>query len=309
MIAKPVQLLAGSWTSRGNDALHLSLLHTNDLHGNMKAVTHHGYLRMGGFDKVSACISQLRKEKDNLLLLDAGDICCGDASHEADHNALLSGMQRAGYDAALPGNRDFEAGADYLVHQWRSSRFPLLASNYRFRNNALQQLHQPYHIVRKGALRIGILAAGIDPAGLLPASLKTELNYQDPIETCSRLATFLKMEQHCNLVVCLSHLGYQNKKAVDDLQLGARSRNIDIIIGGHSHTFMATPYIQRNADGHEVILNHAGFGGIALGTMEIGFNDSGQKNSLHFNNMLVGARNNQWVHRVHSQSPTTYPTL
>lgn len=296
LVAKPVSMVSnsiGKGFMPGNN--QITLLHTNDLHDNLLPVTHERYAKMGGFQKTSELIASIRKRNANTLLVDAGDISCGDASHSEEHKNLLKGMQRAGYDAALLGNRDYAGGTDLLKEYWQQSGIPLVASNYNFRDSQLGSLQQPYRIVQKGNIKIGIIGAGINMRGLVPGEVNDAVQYRDPVRDLTAISTMLKQQYHCQLVVCLSHLGYKNEKAIDDLTLAAQSMDIDIIIGAHTHTFMAAPQIVLNKQQQEVIINHAGYGGIALGNISISFDDDGNKNGLQFNNMLVGARGNKWV--------------
>lgn len=274
---------------------NVMLLHTNDLHNHLAPLNHDVYSGLGGFETTARVISSIKQEHKNVLLLDAGDIFCGNSRHQTEQETTLQMMKSAGYDAVLLGNRDYEAGIDYLQEKWAKHNIPLVASNYSYKAGWLKNSQQPYKIVRKGTIKIGIVGAGIDMKGLAPVS--GSVQYNDPLKEVTTIATMLKQEEKCQLVVCLSHLGYKNKNAIDDITLAAQSKNIDIIIGGHSHTFMQAPQIVLNKHQQEVIINHAAYGGTVLGTMTISFDEHGIKSKVSFNNLMVGTENNKWIQK------------
>lgn len=293
----------GSFFSFGPRNDHsVTLLHTNDLHNHLKPVTHDMYSNMGGFEETVGIISKIKNEKNNVILVDAGDIFCGNMHHRKEYGTILQMMHSVGYDAALLGNRDYEAGTDFLQDQWPENDIPLVTSNYSFKDNWLRSLQHPYKIVHKGAIKIGIVGAGINMKGLVPAHVNDQVQYTDPVKKLVAIATMLKKEKKCQLVICLSHLGYKNKNAIDDITLAGQSKNIDVIVGGHSHTFMRTPQIVLNQEQQEVIINHAGYGGILLGNMKISFDGNGNRNQVTFNNLVVGTENNKWINRNYSRA-------
>lgn len=295
-IANPFNLFAqpGSAFFGNNKRNCLTLLHTNDLHNLLNPVSYESYSQLGGFENTVRVISKLKKENSNVLLLDAGDIFNGNINHQQEQETTIKIMQAAGYDAVVLGNRDYETGFDYLQQQWQKNNTSLIAGNYTFGSSAVQSLHQPYKIIYKGNLKIGITAVGINMNGLVAGVIHRGVNHKDPVSTLNSIARYLKKEEKCDMVVCLSHLGYKNIKAIDDISLAKQTQNVDVIIGGHSHTFMSAPAIVLNKNQQEVIINHAGFGGIALGNMTISFDDYGNKTMVDFNNRMIGTENNNW---------------
>lgn len=251
----------------------LTILHTNDIHCDP------------AFDRTAKQISDIKRKETNVLLVDAGDIFSGDLGEKSNHHYVTKLMQSAGYDAVLPGNHDFRAGLDYFEQHWQNIRIPLVVSNYSFENTNIKYLHQSYKILHKGDIRIGIIGAGINLNDLAPREVVNSIVYRDPVAPLSFIATRLKQEKKCHLVVCLSHLGFKNRSTIDDLELAAQSENIDIIIGGHSHTIMKTPSIVLNKQHREVIVNHAGCRGNALGNIQMSFNDKTEKTGVQFNNI------------------------
>ena len=293
-IAKPLKIFAGDGAAFSffNAQNSVTLLHTNDIHNLLSPVTFGARENLGGFEKTVSLISEIKSKKSNVLLFDAGDIFSGNMRDEKEHTLTLKMMRYAGYDAILPGNRDYQAGSDYLQQQLNN--MPLITSNYSYSDSRLKDLHQPYKIMYKGNIKIGIIGAGINMKGLVGGDVNGKIQYKNPIKELSSIAAMLKKEKKCNLVICLSHLGFKNKKATDDIVFAKQSKDIDVIIGGHSHTFMQSPCIVLNKQGQEVIINHAGYGGIALGNINISFDDDGYKNMVSFDNLMVGTKDNKW---------------
>jgi 5'-nucleotidase len=162
----------------------------------------------------------------------------------------------------------------------------LLNSNTKFKNTWLNASQQPYKIIWKENIKIGILAASLDISNLIP-SMRSAMYFKDPIVELNKIAGFLKEQEKCNIVICLSHLGFKNTEAIDDITLATRSENIDVILGGHSHTFMSAPYIVLNKRNREVIVNHAGCKGLEIGQLMFEFNGHGEKANVQFNNIMV----------------------
>jgi 5'-nucleotidase len=285
LIAKPFKTFAGISSSfQGNAGNTITLLHTNDLFNTLSPVMDNGpYTGLGGFRQTTQLISQLRNESPNLVLLDAGNTFSGNTQHQDEHRETLQLMQAAGYDAILPGHHDLAAGTDFLNQQFTTHTIPVIVSNYRFADSGFQSRTSPYRIVWKGNIKTGIIGAVNDCSSC-----------DDPLKEMNELATLLKKEKHCDLVICLSHLGYTNRKAVDDITLAQQSTGIDIIIGGHSRTFMQRPAIVLNKNKEEVIINHAGHSGIVLGRMDIGFDEQRRKNKVVFQNMMIGMPGLKW---------------
>jgi 5'-nucleotidase len=286
-IGNPMHLLAGQnsilpFSKLGSGKL--TILHTNDLHNQLNSTFYKGKYS-GGFHKAAHCISTLKNDNHSLLF-DCGDICNGNTGDEHLHAKTVQLIKQLGYNAVLLGNRDFETGIDYVQHHWEKTGVTLLNSNTRFNHSWLQASQQPYKIIWKDNIKIGILAASIDMNNLIP-SVKGAMHFKDPIVELNAVGRFLKHNEKCNIVICLSHLGFKNKDAVDDITLATRSENIDVILGAHSHTFMTTPYIVMNKQNREVIINHAGCNGLEIGQLMFEFNGHGEKANVQFNNIMV----------------------
>lgn len=253
----------------------LTILHTNDQHSRLDPFPMDGSRNAGrgGIARRMTLIQQIRQEQPNTLLLDAGDIFQGTPYfnlYKGEPEILA--MNRLGYDACTIGNHDFDAGIDNMRDQFAKASFPFLIANYDFRKTVMDERTQPYKVFKKDGVRVGVFGLGIQPNGLIPANLYKEMVYTEPVETSAFIARKLRADERCDYVICLSHLGYKyNDTTVSDQVLAARSQDIDLIIGGHTHTFLDAPVTLPNANGKPVLVNQVGFGGINLGRIDLTF--------------------------------------
>jgi 5'-nucleotidase len=259
----------------------LTILHTNDVHSRIDPFPMDGSRNqgLGGVARRAALVHKIRSEQSNVLLLDAGDIFQGTPYFNMYGGELeMSIMSQMGYDAATMGNHDFDNGISGFLKQLPHANFPFLVSNYDFSNTALKGETQPYKVFKKQGLKIGVFGVGIQLHGLVNKKNYEETEYLDPVSKANEVATILKKDLHCDLVICLSHLGYKYKTdKVSDQILAKSTRNIDLIIGGHTHTFMKAPEEIANLDGKATIINQVGFAGINLGRIDYFFNrDTGK---------------------------------
>ncbi len=188
-------------------------------------------------------------------------------------------MSAMGYDATTMGNHDFDGGLENYEKQMREQgNFPVIISNYDFSDTVMHDRYISRKVFTKGDLRIGVTGAGIEMDGLVPPALYGPTRYLDPIAHATAEADILKHDEKCDLVICLSHLGYKyDNTKVSDIHLAQNSRSIDIIIGGHTHTFMDQPEYYRNKEGQSVMINQVGWAGIRLGKIEVTF-EANRKN-------------------------------
>ncbi|CAM4002635.1 metallophosphatase [Flavobacterium branchiophilum] len=253
---------------------HLTILHTNDVHSYIDPFPADDPRNpnMGGVSRRAEVIHHIRKENPNVLLLDAGDIFQGTPyfnyyGGELEFK-LMSMMQ---YDAATIGNHDFDNGLDGLLAQMPHAKFDFLSANYDFSKTQLDSFVKPYKIFIKNGIKVGVFGLGVALYGLVDKKNYKETVYLDPFEISQDMVKILKHEQHCDLVICLSHLGYQYKnepQKPSDLQLAAASKGIDLIIGGHTHTFLDKPTIVKNAEDKDVIVNQVGCYGLNMGRID-----------------------------------------
>lgn len=270
---------------------HLTILHTNDVHSRIDPFPMDGSRRqgLGGAARRAALIDQIRSEADHLLLLDAGDIFQGTPyfnffGGELEFR-LMSEMQ---YDAATIGNHDFDAGVDGLAKQMQHAAFDILTCNYDLSDTPMAGKTREAQVYQKGEVRIGVLGVGIELRGLVPQRLYGETRYLDPVEHAQRVADRLVNDENCDYVICLSHLGFRYRDdRISDVVLASLSRNIDLIIGGHTHTFMRRPEVVRNLDGDPVYINQVGWGGMRLGRIDVVFERNRRKKCLTCENLWV----------------------
>lgn len=277
-----VALYAGPWLAGAMTApetVKLTILHTNDVHSRLDPFPKDGSRNSGkgGAARRAALIKNIRAEEENVLLLDAGDIFQGTPYFNFFGGEIeMKVMSQMGYDAATIGNHDFDGGVDGLVSQLKHCSFPLLSANYDFSDTALNGQTQPVQIFDKGGLKIGVFGLGIKLDGLVPEELYKGTRYLDPLSAARDQASYLKNERKCDYVICLSHLGYKyrNENKPSDHILASQSTDIDMIIGGHTHTFLARPTLLNNRNDEPVIVNQVGWGGLYLGRIDVYFERS-----------------------------------
>ena len=257
----------------------LVILHTNDTHSNIDALpeNHAKFPGMGGAAKRMTLIQKIRDEYENVLLLDSGDIFQGTPYFNLFHGELeMKLMSEMGYDAATMGNHDFDIGLDGFLNAQRFSNFPFVCSNYDFTKTLLKEATKPYIILKKGGLKIGIFGIGVALQGLVPADKCQGVNYLHPIQTANATAAELK-RKGCDLIICLSHLGYdyEDKTRFSDLYLAKNSKDIHVILGGHTHTFLEKPTLLLNKKNRNVVVNQVGWAGVNIGMLRIDFEKGG----------------------------------
>lgn len=258
---------------------HLTILHTNDVHSYIDPfpANHPKNPNMGGVARRAALIESIRKENPNVLLLDAGDIFQGTPyfnyyGGELEFK-LMSMMQ---YDLATIGNHDFDNGIEGLYAQLPHASFEFVSANYDFKNTIMNGHVKPYKIINKDGIKVGVFGLGVGLEGLVDKKNYKETVYLDPVEIAKDMARLLKEEKNCDLVICLSHLGYKYKDEPDkicDTKLATLTKDIDLIIGGHTHTFLDKPTVLKNAVGQDVLVNQVGCYGINLGRIDFYFDD------------------------------------
>jgi 5'-nucleotidase len=259
-----------------NKDIKLTILHTNDMHSHIHPFTSGRNKGLGGMAQRAALIKQIRKQEEHVLLLDAGDIFQGTPYFNVYGGELeFKLMSEMKYDAVTLGNHDFDNGLEGLKKQLPHANFPFLIANYDFSDTILKNTFKPYKVFRKGDLKIGVFGIGIELDGLVPKKLYQNTVYQDPISTANHYANLLKQKERCDLVICLSHLGFKYKgEKISDMTFAGQTRDIDLIIGGHTHTFLKKPVKQLNLDQKEVLINQVGWAGINIGKIDYHFSQN-----------------------------------
>jgi len=264
------------------ESKHITILHTNDVHSYIDPfpANHPKNPNMGGVARRAALIENIRKENPNVVVLDAGDIFQGTPYFNYYGGELefkLMSMMR--YDIATIGNHDFDNGIDGLLAQLPNAKFDFVSANYDFKNTVLDGLIKPYKIMLIDGVKIGIFGLGVQLDGLVDKKNCKETVYNNPIEVATDMARILKQEKKCDLVICLSHIGFQYKdepQKVCDINLAKKTKDIDLIIGGHTHTFLDKPVIEKNLDGNDVVINQVGCYGLNLGRIDFYITDDKQ---------------------------------
>ena len=187
------------------------------------------------------------------------------------------------YDVATIGNHDFDNGITGLYSQLPHAKFDFISANYDFSNTIMDTHVKPYKTFIKGGVKIGVFGLGIELKGLVNKEDYKETKYLNPIEIAQDMSRILKTEEECDLIICLSHLGYDYKTSpskISDLKLAKSTKEIDLIIGGHTHTFLEKPTIVNNAIGKKVIVNQLGCFGLYVGKIDFYFEDKKLKESV-----------------------------
>lgn len=271
----------------------LTILHTNDQHSRIEPFDS-SYTKnpnQGGFARRATLIQKIRQQESNLLLLDSGDIFQGTPyfnffGGELEFK-LMSMMQ---YDASTMGNHDFDNGLDGFLKVLPNAKFPFICSNYDFKNTILDGKTQPYKVFNKNGIRVGIFGLGVELKGLVGKKSYGETEYLNPIEIAQHYADFLRKEKQCDLVICLSHLGYdyeEEPQRMSDKHLAAKTSGIDLILGGHTHTFLDKPQNFMNKDQKNVIVNQVGWAGLLLGRLDFYFDKTKSVKNISWHNQVI----------------------
>lgn len=252
----------------------ITILHTNDVHSHIDPFGPNDgrNANKGGVARRASLIESIRSKNPNTLLLDAGDIFQGTPYFNYYGGELeFKLMSMLKYDLATIGNHDFDNGIDGLYAQLPNADFDFVSANYDFKNTVLDTHIKPYKIFIKDGIKIGVFGLGIELQGLVGKKLYKETVYNYPVEIAQDMSRILKEDEACDIVICLSHLGYyyrNNPETISDLVLARKTKDIDLIIGGHTHTFLPKPTIEKNSQGENVLVNQVGCYGLYLGQID-----------------------------------------
>ena len=225
---------------------------------------------MGGYSRRLGLINQIREKEKNVILLDAGDFSQGTPYFNFFNGRVeIEGMNRMKYDAGTLGNHEFDNGMDTLAMILKNAKFPEVNSNYKLENTPLKGMIKLYIVLIKNGLRIGILGLGVNPKSLIFEKNYKGLEYIDPVLKANQISTLLKKKEKCDVIICLSHLGADTTKMdTNDYLIARKTRYIDVIIGGHSHSLI-TNTTEKNAEGKPVVIAQMGKSGLFLGRVDI----------------------------------------
>tara|TARA_R110000868_G_scaffold4211_15_gene26806 strand:+ start:43993 stop:44901 length:909 start_codon:yes stop_codon:yes gene_type:complete len=253
----------------------ITVLHTNDVHSHIDPfpTSHSEFPNLGGLARRATLVDQIRKENPSTLLFDAGDIFQGTPYFNFYGGELeFKLMSMLNYNAATIGNHDFDNGIEGLFAQLPHAKFQLLSANYDFKNTIMNGYTKPYDIYTIDDIKIGVYGLGIELEGLVTKKLFKETTYLNPFEIAQDIEKKLKEDEKCDLIICLSHLGYQyTSDKPDDLKLASKTKYTNLIIGGHTHTFLEKPTIIKNSVQNDILVNQVGCFGINLGRIDFYF--------------------------------------
>jgi len=267
-----IVLVLSTTTLLAQERIKLVILHTNDTHSQVEP-TDKSTLKtsdMGGYARRMGLISQIRQQESNVLLVDAGDYSQGTPYFNFFNGRVeIDAMNRMKYDAGTLGNHEFDNGIDTLAVVLKNAQFPMISSNYLLDKTALFPIVKKYVVLERGGLRIGIMALDVNPESLIFEKNYRGLKYQEPIEKANEVSALLKKKEKCDVIICLSHLGGDStKKEVNDFEIAHKTRYIDVIIGGHSHS-MITNTTVKNAAGKPIVIAQMGKSGLYLGRVDL----------------------------------------
>ncbi len=278
--ALPFNLLANE------DYTTISILHTNDLHCHIEPFTgtNERYAGKGGLARISALSQKYKKENPNTLLFDSGDMFQGTPYFNYFKGELmLKIMSAAGYDAGTLGNHEFDNGMEGILKPLPHAKFPIINSNYDFSDTILADKFPRWKIFKKSGIKIGVYGLGIELKGLVADKNFGNTIYNNPIKVAIEMETFLKEDKGCDMVICLSHLGLRYKDDfISDTIIASETSMTDLIIGGHTHSFLDEPIISKNKVGKQVIVNQAWWGGLVMGKIDFVFERSKKRQKAIF---------------------------
>jgi putative 5-nucleotidase len=269
-----------SLSMKGSNTKQITILHTNDTHSHIDPMPANDPVNpnKGGSARRAYLIEKIRKENPNTLLFDAGDIFQGTPYFNFYGGELeFKTMSMLKYDAATLGNHDFDNGVEGLYAQLPHAKFDFIISNYDFSNTVMNGHTKPYKIYNVDGIKIGVFGVGVQLEGLVNKQMYGETVYLDPIEIAQDMERKLHNDEQCDLILCLSHIGYNypdKPQKVCDLQLAAATSHIDLIIGGHTHTFLPKPDLITNKSGKTTLVNQVGCYGINLGRVDFFFEEN-----------------------------------
>jgi len=267
-----ILLVFSTFTVLAQQKIKLVILHTNDTHSQVEPTEKSALTTsdMGGYARRMGVIRKIREQEKNVLLVDAGDYSQGTPYFNFFNGRVeIDAMNRMQYDAGTLGNHEFDNGIDTLAVVLRNAKFPMISSNYNLDKTPLSPLVKKYIILVKAGLRIGIMALDVNPESLIFEKNYRGLVYEDPIEKANEVSALLKKKEKCDVIICLSHLGGDTvKQVVNDFEIARKTRYIDVIIGGHSHS-MITNTTVRNAAGKPMVIAQMGKSGLYLGRVEL----------------------------------------
>ena len=255
---------------------HLEVLHTNDTHSCIMPLNPNladtAVAGRGGFLRRVAMIKEERAKNPDLLLIDSGDFSQGSPFYTMFKGDVEVGlMNLMGYDAVTIGNHEFDFGLENMARIFKMAKFPVVCANYDFTGTCVEGLVKPYVIIKRNGLKIGLFGLSPQLEGLVDLSKCKGVTYLDPVEVGNRVAAELKHDKKCDVVICVSHLGWLRPDEMGDQKLLASSKDIDLVLGGHSHSYFKVLRYVNNADGKAVPVDQNGKNAMYVGKLTLSF--------------------------------------
>lgn len=260
-------------TLAAQDVKELLILHTNDTHSRIEPIPttdpNPEFAGKAGFVRRATLLKEMRKQNKDLLLFD-----CGDFSQGSPFYNLFKGevevklMNEMGYDAGTIGNHEFDFGPDNMARLFKMANFPIVCANYEVKGTVLEDIVKPYILLERDGVKIGVF--GLSPAleGLVQEKNYKGVVFESPIEAAQRVVKILKDREKCDLIICLSHLGWKGEPYSDETLI-PNTRDIDIVLGGHSHSYFDRTLFYKNLDGKEIPLQQMGKNAVYVGKMKV----------------------------------------
>ena len=260
--------------ARTSSESSLTILYTNDTHARLDPFPENAtqYAGLGGIARRANLVKEIRKRERNVLLLDAGDVFQGTPWFDVYGGEVdLKLMSEMKYDAMAVGNHEFDNGLEAFAEAAANAEFPILAANYGTRNTPLNDVIRRFFIKEMSGIKVGIFGLGIELNGVVDPALYGAVQSRDPVIWAEGMVRSLRQFHNCDVVICLSHMGYRygDPDRMDDVKLAGMVDGIDLIIGGHTHTFLDRPDIVANPSGSKTVVTQMGHSGIRLGRIDI----------------------------------------
>ena len=252
----------------------LVILHTNDTHSAIFPINAQLPDTMkagrGGFLRRIAMLKEERAKNPDLLYFDSGDFFQGSAYFTMFKGEVEIGlMNQMGIDASTIGNHEFDFGLENMAEMFKKATFPILCANYDFTGTVMEGLTKPWIVIKRNGVKIGVFAVCPKLEGLVSTKNCVGVKYLDPGKVALETATMLKQQKKCDVVICISHLGWESNRGEDDQYMIQNSRNIDLVLGGHTHTYMTQLEHWNNMDGQPVAVDQNGKSAIFVGKMVV----------------------------------------
>ncbi|MCR4765951.1 MAG: metallophosphatase [Bacteroidaceae bacterium] len=264
-------MVNGQSTSVNGQSKKLYVLHSSDTHSRIDPIDSSKPGRnagMGGVTRRAGLVNQFRQEHPDMLLFDCGDISQGTPYYNLYQGEVeVKAMNLMKYDAMTIGNHEFDYGLDNMARLFKMAEFPIVCSNYDFEGTVVEGLVKPYVVLKRNGVKIGVFGLSPQLEGLVQQTKCEGVVYHKPAAVANRMVMILREQEKCDVVICLSHLGIERNPGVDEVYdnvIVPQTHGIDLVLGGHTHTFMEKPEQVKDADGKSVPIMHIGNNGVYM---------------------------------------------